>query len=110
MSVNANVEHPHHYTQSCSLECIDVMVVIFGVEKVIDYCLINAFKYMWRFKDKGGMEDLDKADWYLRWAYANGLIHKDGFNRVDRYRELRGLCDKLMMEGWEDDDELPEKF
>ena len=60
-----NVNHPEHYAEGCSLECIDVMELVFGKEKLADYCVINAFKYMWRWKNKNGKEDLQKARWYL---------------------------------------------
>lgn len=61
-----NVNHPKHYEQSCSLECIDVMTVAFGQTAVFDFCLCNAFKYLWRYKHKNGKEDVDKARWYLK--------------------------------------------
>lgn len=60
-----NVNHPSHYEQSCSLECIQVMKLMFGEERVAWFCLCNAFKYMWRYKNKNGQEDLEKAGWYL---------------------------------------------
>jgi len=60
-----NVEHPAHYADSCSIECIDAMVIAFGYEDTITYCIINAYKYIWRWKNKNGIEDLKKADWYL---------------------------------------------
>ena len=60
-----NVNHPAHYEQSCSLECIQVMELVFGANAVRDFCLCNAFKYMWRYKNKNGLEDLKKANWYL---------------------------------------------
>ena len=62
------VNHPKHYTDTCSLECIDVMLIAFGKDAVISFCMCNAFKYMWRFKNKNGQEDLQKADWYLKKA------------------------------------------
>ena len=63
-----NVNHPSHYEKSCSLECIDVMEAMFGSEYLIVFCLMNSFKYLWRHKNKNGMEDLNKADWYLNKA------------------------------------------
>ena len=63
-----NVNHPSHYEKSCSLECIDVMEAMFGPERLIIFCLMNAFKYLWRHKNKNGMEDLNKAKWYLNKA------------------------------------------
>lgn len=59
-----NVDHPHHYNQG-GIECIDAMVAAFGEKAVENFCLINAFKYVWRSRDKNGFEDIDKAIWYL---------------------------------------------
>ena len=62
-----NVNRPAHYTE-CSLECIDVMLAVFGRRAVTDFCIINAFKYMWRYEHKNGLEDLKKAERYLAMA------------------------------------------
>ena len=59
--------HPAHYTE-CSLECIDVMLAVFGRRAVTDFCILNAFKYMWRYEHKNGLEDLQKAERYLAMA------------------------------------------
>ena len=59
------INHPAHYEGSTSLECIDVMEIAFGAEAVENFCLCNAFKYLWRYKHKGGPEDVLKAEWYL---------------------------------------------
>ena len=32
-----------------------------------DYCKGNILKYIWRWRDKGGTEDLAKAQVYLTW-------------------------------------------
>ena len=58
------VNHPAHYT-SGSIECIDAMQAAFGDEAIKDFCLCNAFKYLWRHRNKNGVEDLKKARWYL---------------------------------------------
>lgn len=58
------VSNPSHYTQG-NIECIDAMVAAFGKEAVATFCLCNAFKYCWRTEHKNGMEDVDKAIWYL---------------------------------------------
>lgn len=63
-----NVDNPKHYTGSCSLECIEVMEVVCGTEQVGWFCLCNTFKYLWRYKNKNGVEDVDKARWYLDWV------------------------------------------
>lgn len=58
------VNRPAHYT-SGGTECIDAMQAAFGGEAVKDFCLCNAFKYLWRHRQKNGVEDLKKARWYL---------------------------------------------
>lgn len=58
------VNRPAHYT-SGGIECIDAMQAAFGVEAVKDFCLCNAFKYLWRHRNKNGVEDLKKARWHL---------------------------------------------
>ena len=62
-----NVNHPKHFADSCSLECIEAMEISFGLKELIQYCKIAAFKYIWRYKAKNGKEDLEKAKWYLEY-------------------------------------------
>lgn len=59
-----NVNHPPHYT-SGGLECIEAMVAALGSDAVKSFCLCNAFKYIWRSSNKNGIEDIQKANWYL---------------------------------------------
>lgn len=58
------VNHPTHYTRG-GIECIDAMVSAYGGTAVAAFCLCNAFKYVWRTREKNGIEDIDKAIWYL---------------------------------------------
>lgn len=60
-----NVNHPTHYNREGALECIDEMILIFGKEATMTFCLLNAWKYRYRAADKNGEEDLKKSDWYL---------------------------------------------
>lgn len=60
------VNHPAHYQKEGRKECIEEMLDRFGVEAVKHFCLLNAYKYMYRWEAKGGQEDVDKANWYLR--------------------------------------------
>ena len=71
-----NVNHPAHYEGQTSIECIEAMQIAFGKKAVIDFCMCNAFKYLWRHSRKNGQEDLRKARWYL--DRADGLIYMDG--------------------------------
>lgn len=60
------VNHPNHYAESCSIECIEAMEVAFDKTSVYDFCVCNAFKYLWRHKYKGTPKtDLEKAKWYV---------------------------------------------
>lgn len=59
------VNHPEHYCRDDAMECIDEMLLIFGVEATMHFCLLNAWKYRYRAADKNGEEDLKKSDWYI---------------------------------------------
>ena len=58
------VNSPPHYNKS-RIECID------AIESATDagfehYLQGNIIKYIWRYRYKGGVEDLKKAKWYLK--------------------------------------------
>lgn len=59
-----NVNHPKHY-KTGKFESIDVMVETQGKEAVQNFCICNAFKYIYRHRFKNGVEDIKKAIWYL---------------------------------------------
>lgn len=65
IKVNDKVNHPRHYEGHTSIECIDAMILTFGVKRTAEYCVQNAYKYIWRHENKNGIEDLKKAEWYL---------------------------------------------
>ena len=53
------VSHPRHYTSHPSgIECIEIT-------RHMNFNLGNAIKYIWRHAEKGGVQDLRKAIWYL---------------------------------------------
>ena len=58
------INHPDRY-KSGKFECIDVMLDVFGADAVKHFCILNAFKYLWRAEKKNGVEDIKKAVWYL---------------------------------------------
>ena len=66
MPVEDSVNHPAHY-ETGKFECIEVMLEAIGKEAVKDFCLCNAFKYIYRCKNKheSPVEDVEKAVWYL---------------------------------------------
>ena len=51
--------NPEYYTQG-SIECIDYII-----SKKLDFLEGNVVKYITRNRQKGGLEDLKKAQWYL---------------------------------------------
>lgn len=64
------VNHPSHYDHG--IECIDEMILLFGVAETMSFCKLNSHKYRKRALDKGGREDLDKSDWYMKeYAYLD---------------------------------------
>lgn len=71
-----NVNHPSHY-ETGKFECIDVMVETQGAKATKDFCVCNALKYIYRHKRKNGLEDIQKAIWYLNKAVElDGQIEK----------------------------------
>ena len=60
------VNHPSHYTQG-GIECIDCIRASMPPEGFQDYCKGNVIKYIFRWRFKGGVEDLRKAQVYLNW-------------------------------------------
>ena len=90
LSEEANPVRPNHY-KSCSIECIDAMILAFGADSVAEFCLINAFKYIWRYKDKNGITDIQKAEWYIGMsAELNGDMKKiESFTyMINKLREV----------------------
>ncbi len=79
-----NVNHPGHYTGG-NIECIDaIKAATEGLDGIIAVCIGNAIKYLWRWRRKGGVEDLAKAIWYIQRCIAeteDRTIYKDGDRR-----------------------------
>ena len=55
-----------HYLSDEGIECLDSMIEIFGVEKVLDFCVLNAYKFFWRCDKKDTIWDVDKGISYLK--------------------------------------------
>lgn len=62
------VNHPSHYQSKSGLETIQVIEAftadLVGIEAV---CTANVIKYICRWKHKNGLQDLEKAKWYLEY-------------------------------------------
>ena len=60
------VSHPPHYQTKLGLEAIDVIEAFTEDLKGIEATDTgNVLKYMCRWKHKNGLQDLNKAKWYL---------------------------------------------
>jgi hypothetical protein len=56
--------NPTHYKGT--IECIDAIESTMSKEAFRGYLKGNVLKYMWRYEKKNGVEDLQKAEWYLK--------------------------------------------
>ena len=59
-----DVTKPRHYA-SGDVECIDAIKAQMSLEEYQGYLRGCIVKYMWRWRHKGGVESLLKAEWYL---------------------------------------------
>lgn len=61
-----NVNHPQHYISPSGIESIDVIAAFTRDLRGDDaFCSGNAIKYLLRWPYKNGIEDLEKARWYI---------------------------------------------
>ena len=58
--------NPSHYKQG-DIECIDAIKASMTLAQFQGYLKGNIMKYLWRYEHKSneGLEDLNKAQWYL---------------------------------------------
>lgn len=84
-----HVNHPSHYN-TFSKEVIDMMIDIWGLEKTIVFCEMNAFKYKMRLGEKPNQsieQDIKKSKWYLN--KAKELQQKlNGYGNIEPVSEV----------------------
>lgn len=74
------VNSPAHYVRG-GIECIDaIMATIKDLDAIEGFYTGNATKYLFRWKEKNGVEDLEKAAWYVARLieYAKAKRKADG--------------------------------
>ena len=60
------------YYKNGKVECIDAIEsATINKSGVTAYCTGNIIKYVWRCEEKGGLEDMKKAMWYLQRMIAH---------------------------------------
>lgn len=65
-SKDSMVSHPTHYQSETGLEVIDVIEAFtFDLKGIEATDTGNVLKYMCRWSQKNGLQDLEKAQWYL---------------------------------------------
>ena len=63
--------NPPHYQRN-GMECIDAIeAAIQNLSGVEAYATGSAIKYLWRWKEKGGKDDLNKAKWFIQKMVAH---------------------------------------
>lgn len=96
--------NPAHYKDRTSIECIDAMIMTFGVKRTAEYCVQNAYKYVWRYKYKNRLEDLKKAEWYIdKFEELSEILDQDDIvgQTEMRYREISRTLKMLIKKGRE---------
>lgn len=96
--------NPAHYKDRTSIECIDAMIMTFGVKRTAEYCVQNAYKYVWRYKYKNRLEDLKKAEWYIdKFEELSEILEQDDmvWQTEMRYRGISRTLKRLIKKGRE---------
>jgi DNA-binding SARP family transcriptional activator len=61
-----DIINPNHY-QRDGMECIDAIeAAVQNLSGAEAYAIGSAIKYLWRWKEKGGKDDLKKAIWFIQ--------------------------------------------
>lgn len=82
------VNHPPHY-QFGDIECIEAIEAQLTPEEYRGYLKGNIAKYMWRERWKGGLESVQKAQWYLERL----IVHDEvGQNKEEANGCKDGFC------------------
>ena len=88
-----NVNHPSHYQSESGLEVIDVIKAftseLSGEEA---FCIGNAIKYVCRYSKKNGVEDLEKAVWYLKRVIS---VRKEEFPKTADVKHYESSTDNI---------------
>lgn len=55
------------------MECVEAIKASMTDEMYSGFLQGNVMKYLWRWRKKGGVDDLRKADVYLKWLIDHGM-------------------------------------
>ena len=88
-----NVNHPDYYKKEGRKECIQEMIEKYGRRDTAIFCLLNAYKYIYRAGAKDGNseeQDIAKARWYFNFATERLSSNITGSILVKLYLDIEG--------------------
>lgn len=96
-----NVNHPKHYkNNSVTVDGVKFEPIsLLNVMSHGNFAIANACKYLIRYKDKNGEEDLRKARWYLNNAITNtkeAIDPKTAIKLVEAFRDSNKFLKSLI--------------
>jgi hypothetical protein len=97
------VNKPSHYNQG-SIECIEAMKIVLTPEEFRGYLKGNVFKYLWREKDKNGIEDIRKGK-----SYFDRLIDLVDESEQQKSADLQSLP-AMPIDGRKSSDKIPQGY
>ena len=89
-----SVNHPHHSTAG-GIECIEAIKASMTASEFAGYLKGNCMKYLWRYQNKGGLESLQKCEWYLKRLIAELTAATENAGKQPANEALKeGTCDE----------------
>ena len=76
-----------HYTNN-GIEPIEITRKNFSHDEFVGFCKGNVLKYLLRYKDKNGLEDLEKAKIYLNWLIDELVVEDLNKTFDERFEEI----------------------
>lgn len=78
-----SINSPSHYQGRLGLEAIDVHHNFMTDEQLSGYYLGNTLKYLLRYQEKNGLEDLKKASKYLEWLIEQEKAKEKEYEKTE---------------------------
>lgn len=90
------VSHPSHYQSETGLEVIDVIEAFtFDLKGIEAVDTANVLKYVCRWDKKNGLQDLEKAMWYLQHLIEHVRKSREEYEPKEHHIYLQSSDDKL---------------
>ena len=99
---------PKHYVLADGSDSMDALEKILGSEEFKGFLRGNAIKYLIRYKQKGGVEDLKKAEDYINRLIA--IVEKTDENDLRSVAEVVDAFIKILVDKSEEEKTIAEKL